>query len=65
MEGAVSISTSDGTYATGNLVEISEWNGDRFRKWADSIGINTSSCRLQYYLRQGRTTIPAEAAWDC
>ena len=19
-----------------------EWNGDRFRKWADSIGINTS-----------------------
>ncbi len=21
--------------------EISEWNGDRFRKWAETIGINT------------------------
>lgn len=42
-----------------------EWNGDRFRKWADSIGINTSKV-VDAILTSGRlNNNPIEAVWDC
>ena len=41
-----------------------EWNGDRFRKWADSIGINTSKLSMRYLPPAELNSNPTEAAWD-
>lgn len=42
-----------------------EWNGDRFRRCADSIGINTSKVVDAILPLVGLNNSPTEAVWNC
>ena len=41
-----------------------EWNGDRFHRWADSIGINTSKVAMQSLPPEESNSSLIEAVWD-
>lgn len=42
-----------------------EWNGDRFRKWADLIGISTGKVVDSILTPAEWNTKPIAAVWDC
>lgn len=41
-----------------------EWNGDRFRKWAEQIGINTYHAVNAILTSNVWSSKPTEVVWD-